>query len=225
MADISNIRDLALKLNLYNIAKGKVDLKIKFKNNLDYIEDIFLQELEYRKKNKLKLLKKKSNIPTLKYDYKNINDGLKWQIKELKKLKFLEDDENIIVVGSCGKGKTLLSVDIATEAINDGRAVIYHTIDTFLKIVKGKTLEDKYKEEYKNLKNAELIIIDEFLYLNINNDDLELLYKSLMFFNESRSLIIISNRKIQNFVDAASDKHLMATLTDRIKANSHIISL
>ena len=47
MADISNIRDLALKLNLYNIAKGKVDLKIKFKNNLDYIEDIFLQELEY----------------------------------------------------------------------------------------------------------------------------------------------------------------------------------
>ena len=84
MADISNIRDLALKLNLYNIAKGKVDLKIKFKNNLDYIEDIFLQELEYRKKNKLKLLKKKSNLPTLKYDYKNINDGLKWQIKELK---------------------------------------------------------------------------------------------------------------------------------------------
>lgn len=225
MADISNIRDLALKLNLYNIAKGKVDLKIKFKNNLDYIEDIFLQELEYRKKNKLKLLKKKSNLPTLKYDYKNINDGLKWQIKELKKLKFLENDENIIVVGSCGKGKTSLSVDIATEAINDGRAVIYHTIDTFLKIVKGKTLEDKYKEEYKNLKNAELIIIDEFLYLNINNDDLELLYKSLMFFNESRSLIIISNRKIQNFVDAASDKHLMATLTDRIKANSHIISL
>lgn len=225
MADVSSIKDMALKLNLYNIAKGKVDLKVKFKNNLDYIEDIFLQELELRKKNKLKLLKKKSNLPNLKYDYKNINDGLKWQLKKLKKLQFLEEDENIIIVGSCGKGKTSLSVDIALEAINNGRMVVYHTIDTFLKIVKGKMLEDKYKDEYKNLKNAELIIIDEFLYLNINNDDLELLYKSLMFFNESRSLLIISNRKIQNFIDAASDKHLMTTLTDRMKANSHIISL
>ena len=92
-------------------------------------------------------------------------------------------------------------------------------------IVKVNLNGDKYKEEYKNLKNSDLIIIDEFLYLNISNQDLELLYKSLMFFNESRSLILISNRKIQNFVDAANDKHLMTTLVDRIKCNAHIITL
>lgn len=193
MADVSSIKDLALKLNLYNIGKGKVDLNVKFKNNLDYIEDIFLQELEYRKKNKLKLLKKNSKLPNLKYDYKNINDGLKWQIMKLKELKFIENDENILIVGACGKGKTSLAVDIGIKAINEGKVVLYYTIDDFLHIIKGKLNDGKYKEEYKNMKNADIIIIDEFLYLNISDNDLEILYKSIMFFNESRSLIIISN--------------------------------
>ena len=46
-----------------------------------------------------------------------------------------------------------------------------------------------------------------------------------MFFNESRSIILISNRSISDWVSSTDDKHLMKTLVDRIKNGSHIIML
>ena len=52
-----------------------------------------------------------------------------------------------------------------------------------------------------------------------------ILYKTLLSINECHSIIVISNRKIQNFVDAVEDKFLMNTLVDRLKNNSHLIIL
>ena len=57
MADISNIKQLAKTLNLSNIAKGKISLANQDKRTLDFIESMFLQEIEFRRKNRIKLLK------------------------------------------------------------------------------------------------------------------------------------------------------------------------
>lgn len=57
MADISNIKQLAKTLNLSNVAKGKISLGNQDKRTLDFIESMFLQEIEFRRKNRIKLLK------------------------------------------------------------------------------------------------------------------------------------------------------------------------
>ena len=64
-----------------------------------------------------------------------------------------------------------------------------------------------------------------FLYLKLTNEDMVILYKTLLSINECHSIIVISNRKIQNFVDAVEDKFLMNTLVDRLRNNSHLIIL
>ena len=97
--------------------------------------------------------------------------------------------------------------------------------DDYLFIVNQKLKDNKQNAEYNKLKNADVIIIDDFLYLNIKDSDLELIYKSLIFFNESRSLILITNRKPDEFIEAANDKHIMNTLIERLKGNSYIIAL
>ena len=68
-------------------------------------------------------------------------------------------------------------------------------------------------------------MIDDFLYLKLSDEDLLIPYKTILSLNEAHSLIIISNRKIQNFVDAVDDKFLMNTLVDRLNNNSHIVIL
>ena len=48
MADITEIRELAKKLNLWNIARGYIDLNDEKLSNLDYLQMILHKELEIR---------------------------------------------------------------------------------------------------------------------------------------------------------------------------------
>ncbi len=67
--------------------------------------------------------------------------------------------------------------------------------------------------------------IDDVMYANIMPEDLPLFYRAVSFLNEERNLIIISNRELSGWINAAEDTHLMQTLVDRITANSQIIRL
>lgn len=225
MANISEIKEIAKLLNLSNLAKGKIDLNADYKNKLDYLEYVLREELTYRKKTRIKNNKEISSLPNIKFNKSYLVDGVKWQIKEIEKLKFIEEDRNIIITGSCGTGKTALSAEIGNVALDKGYKVVYRHFDDCLFIVNQKLKDNKQTAEYNKLKNADVIIIDDFLYLNIKDSDLEIIYKSLIFFNESRSLILISNRKPDEFIEAANDKHILNTLIERLKGNSHIISL
>lgn len=225
MANISNIKELAKKLNLYNIASGKINLRNEKMTNTDYIEDIFLQEVTLRNKNHIKLLKKDSHLPKKSFDMAKVEKSISWTIQKLMKLDFIEKQENIFILGDCVKGKTSLSVKICSEAINQGYKVIYLLFNDYMDIIKNFDANQKCKKAYKYIKNCDIIVIDDFLYLDISDRDLNILYNSLLFFNESRTLILISNRKMDEFKDVAKNQHLIKTLIDRLNNNSHIIYL
>ena len=225
MADISNIKQLAKTLNLSNIAKGKISLANQDKRTLDFIESMFLQEIEFRRKNRIKLLKENSNLPNLKFRRNKLQDGLIWQIDKIEKLEFIPEFKNIIITGTCNKGKTSLAVEICTKAIVSNNKVLYLLLDEYLEIMRDKDIGGRETKKYRDIKSSDILVLDDFLYLKLTNEDMVILYKTLLSINESHSIIIISNRKIQNFVDAVEDKFLMNTLVDRLKNNSHLIIL
>ena len=73
--------------------------------------------------------------------------------------------------------------------------------------------------------SCSLIIIDDVMYTGVSMEDLMAFYQSIMLLNESRSVILITNRELSSWSDAAEDKHLIQTLIDRITAHSQIIRL
>ena len=225
MQDIKEIREMAKKLFLHNIANGQIRLKEEHMSNLEYLEYILGEELRIRKLNRIKQYKKKSSLPDIKWKIRKKDDGSRWQIDEMMKLKFVKEESNIIITGNCQTGKTALAVMICTKAIENGSMVKYLWLDDFISACRLSGKVKKYASVYKQLTDADIIVIDDFLYSDVSREDLNLLYKSLMFFNESRSIILISNRSIHNWESATDDKHLMKTLVDRIKNGSHIIML
>ena len=76
-----------------------------------------------------------------------------------------------------------------------------------------------------SMLDCSVIIVDDVMYANIMPEDLPLFYRAVSFLNEERSLIIITNRELSGWINAAEDTHLMQTLVDRITANSQIIRL
>jgi hypothetical protein len=70
MADITEIRELAKKLNLWNIARGYIDLNDEKLSNLDYLQMILQKELEIRARQKQIKLRRQANFPTRYLNYR-----------------------------------------------------------------------------------------------------------------------------------------------------------
>ena len=103
MADIVEIREMAQRLNLWNIAKGYIDLNNEKLSNLDYLKMVLEKELELRETQKHIKMRKASKLPNKVFDESNLNKGLKWQIKQLYQLTWIDDEQNIILLGKCGQ--------------------------------------------------------------------------------------------------------------------------
>jgi DNA replication protein DnaC len=225
MADITEIRELAKKLNLWNIARGYIDLNDEKLSNLDYLQMILQKELEIRARQKQIKLRRASKLPNKVFDASNLNKGLEWQIKQLSHLTWLNEDQNVILLGKCGTGKTSLAVHLAETAIDKGHKTYYAPIDTFVSIVENKDINPKAGAAFSYMRECNLIIIDDVFYLEPTRSELQAFYRAVTFLNETRSIIFITNREISAWVDAVEDKHLCQTLLDRITANCQIIRL
>jgi DNA replication protein DnaC len=225
MADITEIRELAQRLNLWNVAKGYIDLNNEKLSNLDYLKMVLEKELELRVRQKHIKMRKASKLPNKVFDESNLNKGLKWQIKQLYQLTWIDEEQNIILLGKCGTGKTSLAVQLGELAINNGYKTYYTPFDTFISITEEKDTIPKAETTFSYMKECDLIIIDDVFYVEPTRAELQSFYRAISFLNETRSIIFITNREISAWIDAVEDKHLCQTLLDRVVVNCQIVRL
>ncbi len=219
MADIKAIQDLARTLNLQNIASGVIDLNDETISNKEYLYKVLLEEVNIRKKNKLKDLKHMSRLKPLVFDELRISDGLKWQLSRIKEMDFNETRENIIIVGDCSTGKTSLATTIGNCAIEKGTKVIYVTQEELL-------VESKIKKKtWNNILISDMVIVDDMFYLTPSEEELIQVYKLLMFLQETRSIILVTNRPLSSWKNMKIDTHIVETLAKRLMQDAQIISL
>ena len=140
-------------------------------------------------------------------------------------LSWIDEEQNIVIIGKCDTGKTTLAAHIGQMALRKKESVYYCNIEEFLRVIRNKDSSRKTEKIYKYLLNCSVIIIDDVMYASITPEDLPVFYRAVSFLNETRSLIIITNRERSAWISAAEDTHLMQTLVDRITANSQIIRL
>ena len=168
--------------------------------------------------------KKRSKLPLIKKA--PILQGIdEWNLEELKKLTFIDTDQNVLITGKCGVGKTALAVMIGNLALEKGYKVYYIKCDELIYVFSTQTTLSKSKKIYEYLKDSDLIIIDEVMYLPIKDEDLTILYKGLSFLSESRNLMCITNRNLSDWNIVAKDKHMMQTLIDRILKYAKLLNL
>ena len=225
MTSITEIQELARTLNLQNIAKGVIDLSHDKESNLAYLKDVLQKEVDKREEFAVLRREKAGRLPKKEFVTMNINSGIAWQIERLEELEWIEKDQNLILIGKCGCGKTSLGAHLGRKALEAGIKVSYNTFDDFLYTINNKDASDKQMRRFRYFIQSSLIIIDDMMYTGVREADLVKFYHSIMLLNETRSIIFITNRELSSWVDAGEDKHLMQTLIDRITANSQIIRL
>lgn len=219
MADIADIKEIARSLCLTNIANGMIDLNRETVSNLDYLYEILKQELDLRAKKKANEIYKGSGLPKKIFDETRITSGLRWQLEELKKTDFHHNVQNLMIVGECATGKTALAAKIAKEAIQNGASAVYSTEEDLLLSAR------RQKVHWSRILRSDLIVLDELFYLKPSEENLQLLYRTVMFLSETRSFIFVTNRPLSEWDNMGVDKHTVSTFRQRIMSGAQLIHL
>ena len=219
MADNAEIRMLARQLNLMNLANGLIDIDDEFISNKEYLFRILQEETVLRAKKKAAERYKGSYLPKKEFDDAGITSGLMWQLDKIREFDFHRNHQNIMIVGNCATGKTALAARIAKDAIDRGASAVYISEDDLINAVVKRNVK------WNKILHSDLIVLDELFYIKPSEENLQLLYKTVMFLTESRSIIFVTNRMLSDWDDMGVDKHTVSTFRQRIMAEAQLIHL
>ncbi|MDR1462524.1 MAG: IS21-like element helper ATPase IstB [Azoarcus sp.] len=151
-----------------------------------------------------------------------ITDG---QIRQLRELGWLDSYGNILLAGPPGLGKTMLALGIGLHAIDEGYTVCFEKMDGFIDILDRAGHERGAGFRLRNIKKAQLVIIDEIGYTPISRDQANRFFNFVSDAYERASIIFTTNRQIPEWAEMLGDATLTAAMLDRILHHARCFSL
>lgn len=223
MANLSKIKELAEELKFSSIATEYVDLRAEEDSHLEFLERVFQIEYDLRSASALDKRTTKSKLPFRVFRPELVNATIRWQIEGLEKLHWLEDNQNVMIIGKCNTGKTSLAVHLAKLALEEGHNVYYTTVYELIETIMRKGNSANSKRVYNYMMKCDLVILDDVMYTGMTPDELRQFYHAAMYINESSSMIVITNRELSTWADATDDYHVVETIIERITGNCQIV--
>jgi DNA replication protein DnaC len=199
-------------------------------NNLSYSEWLSLlldDELEKRGERKLKSLISRAGIgnqQTLEnFDF-TFNPLInKKQIKELALCHFVSKGENIFFLGPTGTGKTHLTKAICHQACRINLTVAYYRFYEFFNYLKTADINNKLSKTMAYLQKVNILAIDDFAFKKIDQVAAEYLYAIVDSRYRQASVIITSNRALNDWANIFPDPIVANAIFDRLAHCAHQI--
>jgi DNA replication protein DnaC len=146
------------------------------------------------------------------------------QVRNLFRLKFIEDKANSILVGGVGLGKSHLAIALGYAACEAGFRVRFTTaIDVINNLsVAGKA--GRFVQELKKYTRPDLLLVDELGYLPIDKHGADLLFQIISQRYERGSIVVTTNKAFKQWPSIFNnDSTLTSAILDRILHHAETI--
>ena len=143
---------------------------------------------------------------------------------ELHTLKFIGDGANALIIGKPGTGKSHIAKAVAYQATLQGYNVQYLEADSALAKYSLATAEEQSKI-LRGLVEPDLLILDDlFLARRIADAGAELLQAVVhQRYKLRRSVVVTSNRVVQDWGKYLGDNTMSGTILDRLMHRSVLL--
>jgi len=202
------------------------------KNNISYLELIKTMveiEINYRVKKDQEKRTKQARLPLCYnldlFDFSGDNGLEKQQLNQLRELKWLEQNFNIILMGPSGTGKTYIAAGLCFDAVDKGFRAYFKTMEELIKVLKMKDVTRNAAAEYKRILKSHLLVIDDIMMFPVTQQDAVAFFNLVNELHDKTSLVITTNKSPKEWADVLKDSVLTTALLDRLLHRCEIIKL
>lgn len=194
-----------------------------------FLDNLLSKELENRMNNGIKHRIKQAKFPykILLSDYEtdHLSTEIRMKIKELQTLQFIQEKQNVILVGNPGTGKTALAIALGMKACEENKTVLFINVPNLLLELKEAMSANQVTAYKKKFEKYDLVICDELGYCTFDQERGEILFNLLSNRNEAGSIIITSNLGFDRWNEVFRDQVLTGAIVDRLAFKSHMIDM
>ena len=147
------------------------------------------------------------------------------QVQTLRTGSFLARQENVLVFGNPGSGKTHLVCALGQGLIRNGRRVYFGHCNLIVQELLRAKQELKLTRWLKKLSKYDAVILDDIGYVQQSRDEMEVLFALLAERYERGSVMITSNLPFSKWDAIFKDPLTTAAAIDRLVHHCVIIEL
>lgn len=226
---INNLETLKLDKMQSYLPNYLDSIKEKDISIVDILYKLTEEEIKYRDERASRIQVTVAGFPFEKemkdFDFSYQPGVNKQQLLELESLRFLENKENILFVGSSGVGKTHLAVSIGIAAAKRRYMTYFISCHDLIMQLKKAHSENRLEQRLKQFCKYKLLIIDEIGYLPVDRDGANLFFQLIAKRYEETSTIITTNQPFSKWGEVFSDNTLANAILDRLLHHSSVIKI
>lgn len=190
-------------------------------SHVEYLARLIEGEAHRREQRSIQRRVRLARFPVLKsldqFDWnwpKKINRA---QIQNLFRLRFIEDNANVIFISTVGLGKSHFSIALGHTACLRGYSVLFTTAVDIINSLSAAQAHGALKRELRKYLQPRLLLIDELGYLPIDKHGADSLFQVISQRYERGPIVITSNRAYKHWSEIFNnDSTLTSALLDRL---------
>jgi len=146
-------------------------------------------------------------------------------INELRTMRFINNNENVVFLGPPGVGKTHLSISLGLEAIKNRYSTYYINCHELIEQLNRAHYENRLKDRLKNYAKYKVLVIDEVGYLPFDKQGANLFFQLITRKYEKSTIILSSNRSFGEWGELFNDDIIASAILDRLLHHSTVVNI
>ena len=157
--------------------------------------------------------------------YSETRNTDKNQLHRLASCDFVKQNENILLTGSTGTGKSYIASALGHHACSEGYRVMYFNINRLFSQLKMSKADGSYLKAISKIEKQDLLILDDFGLKPLDNTKRHFLMDIIEDRHAKKSTIIASQLPIINWHEIIGESTIADAILDRIVHSAHKVQL